>query len=82
MHSLHGFRTSFSTLMNKRGFDSQLIELQLSHHKRDAFASIYDRSERITERRKLMQDWSDHIDELRGYELRLTRLPARRRVRA
>jgi integrase len=82
MHSLHGFRTSFSTLMNERGFDSQLIELQLSHRKRDAVASIYDRSERIPERRKLMQDWSDYIDELRGYELPLTQLPAKRRARA
>ena len=64
----HGFRVSFSTILNDRGTDSALVELQLSHAKRDKVAGVYDRSERVPERRKLMQDWSDLIDELKGYK--------------
>jgi integrase len=64
-HVPHGFRSSFSTIMNERGHDSALIELQLSHRKRDKIAGIYDRSERVPARRDLMQAWSDLIDELK-----------------
>lgn len=62
----HGFRVSASTLLNELGFDSQLIELQLSHRKGDKVAAIYDRSERLAERRVMMQRWSDYIEELKG----------------
>lgn len=64
-HVPHGFRSSFSTILNERGFDAALIELQLSHAKRDKIAGIYDRSERVPDRRKMMQDWSDIIDLLK-----------------
>jgi len=64
-HVVHGFRSSFSTIMNENGHDSVLIDLQLSHRKRDKIAGIYDRSERVPERRKLLQDWSDLIDRLK-----------------
>jgi integrase len=64
-HVPHGFRSSFSTIMNENGADSALIELQLSHRKRDRIAGIYDRSERVPERRKLMQAWADLIDKLK-----------------
>ena len=66
VHTVHGFRSSFSTLMNEAGHDAALIELQLSHRKRDKIASIYDRSERVLERRALMQRWADYIDELKA----------------
>jgi integrase len=65
-HVPHGFRSSFSTILNERGHDSALIELQLSHRKRDRIAGIYDRSERVPERRALMQSWADLIDTLKG----------------
>lgn len=65
-HVPHGFRSSFSTIMNNRGVDSALTSLQLSHAKRDKVAGIYDRSERVPDRVKLMQDWSDLIDEMKA----------------
>jgi integrase len=64
-HVPHGFRVSASTLLNERGFDSALIELQLSHAKRDKIAGIYDRSQRAAERKVMMQAWSDCIEELK-----------------
>jgi integrase len=66
VHTVHGFRSSFSTLMNELGeFDPAVIELQLSHAKKDKIAGIYDRSQRVPDRIKLMQRWADYIDELK-----------------
>jgi integrase len=65
-HSVHGFRSTASTSLNELGWDSALIELQLAHVKRDAVAGVYDRSQRIPERRRMMQEWADYIDELRA----------------
>jgi integrase len=69
-HVPHGFRVSASTLLNELGFDSALIELQLSHAKRDMVAGIYDRSQRVAERKAMMQRWSDYIDELKAKRAR------------
>jgi integrase len=64
-HSVHGFRSTASTLLNELGFDSALIELQLAHVKSDKVAGIYDRSQRLGDRRKMMQAWGDYLDTLR-----------------
>jgi integrase len=68
----HGLRTSFSTLMHEAGHESELIELQLSHRKRGAIRSVYDKSERVAERATLMQAWSDTIDELKARRVTVT----------
>jgi integrase len=66
-HTMHGFRSSASTLLNgELHIDSALVEMQLAHVKGDRIAGIYDRSQRIAERRDLMQRWSDYCDQLRA----------------
>jgi len=65
-HTAHGFRSTFSTLANELGWNADLIELQLAHAPRDKVRAAYNRSVRIDERRKMMQDWADHLDRLRG----------------
>jgi integrase len=66
-HTMHGFRSSASTLLNgELGIDSALIELQLAHVKGDRVAGIYDRSQRLPERRAMMQKWSDYLDQLKA----------------
>lgn len=65
-HSSHGFRSSFSTIMNGAGADPRIIELCLAHGNPDRIAAIYNRAEFEPERRALMQQWADLIDELRG----------------
>jgi integrase len=63
----HGFRATASTLLNgELGYDSALVELQLGHAPRDRVAGIYDRSQRISERRELMQRWADYLDQLKS----------------
>lgn len=61
----HGFRAMASTLLNERGTAPDLIELQLAHRERDRVRAAYNRAERIKERTKLMQDWSNYLDKLR-----------------
>jgi hypothetical protein len=39
--------------------------LQLGHAKRDRVAAVYDRAQRLPERRKMMQEWADYLDSLR-----------------
>ncbi len=66
-HTLHGFRSCASTLLHgELGIESALVELQLAHAKADKVAGIYDRSQRIPERRELMQKWADYLDRLRA----------------
>jgi integrase len=62
----HGFRAMASTLLNERGIAPDLIELQLAHRERNNARAAYNRAERIRERIKLMQDWSNYLDKLRG----------------
>jgi integrase len=61
----HGFRALASTLLNERGVAPDLIELQLAHRERNKVRAAYNRAERMKERAKLMQGWSDHLDRLR-----------------
>jgi integrase len=64
----HGFRAMASTLLNERGFSPDVIELQLAHAERNKVRAAYNRAERLPERRKMMQDWADYLDELRRAE--------------
>jgi integrase len=62
----HGFRVSFSSLMNGANADPKIIEACLAHGSPDKVAAIYNRAQYKPERRKLMQDWADLIDELKA----------------
>lgn len=61
----HGFRSTASTLLNERGFAPDIIELQLAHKSADKVRATYNRAERLEERRKMMQEWADYLDELK-----------------
>lgn len=61
----HGFRAMASTRLNELGFNGDLIELQLAHKPLDKIRAAYNRAERMEERRQMMQQWADYLDELR-----------------
>lgn len=61
----HGFRSMASTLLNEQGFPPDVIELQLAHRERNAVRAIYNRAQRLDERKKMMQAWANHLDKLR-----------------
>ena len=67
VHSLHGFRTSFSSMANVSGLWSEdAIERQLAHADRNSIRGVYSRDAFWPERQRLMQWWSDRIDEMRN----------------
>lgn len=65
-HSWHGFRTTASTLLREIGWDSDLIERQLSHDVGSDVKRAYDKSTLFPIRRQMMQAWADYLDELRN----------------
>lgn len=59
----HGLRSIASTYLNEQGYDSELIEVALSHINSDRIKTAYDRGERIKQRFELLQAWADFIEE-------------------
>lgn len=61
----HGFRSVASTVLNESGqWSSDAIELQLSHAEPNQVRGAYNRAQRIEERTRMMQWWSDYLDSL------------------
>jgi integrase len=63
----HGFRAMFSTVANEKSdFDRAVIDTQLAHSIGNSVSRAYNRAQYLRERVKLMQWWSDYLDELKG----------------
>ena len=61
----HGFRTTASTLLNEQGWNPDAIERQLAHTPRDQVRAAYNRAQYLDERRRMMQEWADYLDNLK-----------------
>jgi integrase len=64
-HCAHGFRSSASTILNERGYDSRVIEVALAHQDENKVRAAYNRAQFWPERQRLLQDWADLLDEFR-----------------
>ena len=64
----HGFRSMASTRLNELGYNSDLIEIQLSHSQANKVRAAYNHAEYLDERRLMMQEWSDYLDKLQNKE--------------
>jgi integrase len=62
-HTMHSFRAVFTTWAKENGYDRDVIETSLHHHKRGVSAH-YDFAAYLPQRRVLAQAWSDHIDSM------------------
>ncbi len=65
----HGFRAVARTLLDEvegLEFPVDIIEHQLAHSVRDALGRAYNRTTKLPQRRKMMQAWSDYLDELKA----------------
>jgi integrase len=60
----HGFRSTASTVLNENTFPPDVVERQLAHSERDKVRGAYNHAQYLPERRKMMQWWADHLDEL------------------
>jgi integrase len=62
--SAHGFRSTASTLLNEAGFRGDVIERQLAHQERNNVRASYNHADYMSERKTMMQQWADMIDEI------------------
>lgn len=60
----HGFRSMASTLLNELGARHDVIEKALAHGDGDKIRAIYNRAEYFEERREMMQNFADYLDDL------------------
>jgi integrase len=60
--TVHGFRSTASTILNEHEFNPDWIERQLAHVDANAIRGIYNSAEWITGRRKMLCWWSDYLD--------------------
>ncbi|MFN3746405.1 MAG: tyrosine-type recombinase/integrase [Hyphomicrobiaceae bacterium] len=59
-HVPHGWRATFSTVMNERNrADREIIDLMLGHIPRGSVEGAYNRAEHMAERRAIAQAWAD-----------------------
>ena len=65
--TVHGFRSSaVSFLLSKFGYSKEVTEAALSHVPDVPLGNTYIRTDYREERKKMMQEWADHLDALRG----------------
>ncbi len=67
--TIHGFRAIASTILNEEGFKSDWIERQLAHSERNSIRASYNYAQYLTERREMMQWYSDYIDSMKNKNL-------------
>jgi integrase len=59
--SPHAFRRTASTMLNERGYRSDVIERQLAHMERNRIRAAYNKATYLAERTKMMQDWANYV---------------------
>lgn len=64
-HTFHGFRSMASTLLNELGYNPDWIERQLAHCERNGVRAAYNYAEYLPERRRMVQEYADYLDNLR-----------------
>ncbi|MEO6625537.1 MAG: site-specific integrase, partial [Burkholderiaceae bacterium] len=62
----HGFRAMARTILGEHlEVNPEVIEAQLAHGKSGPLGSAYDRTTYMSQRRKMMSEWADYLDQLR-----------------
>lgn len=63
----HGFRAMARTILHERlNIDPSIIEHQLAHKVPDVLGQAYNRTKFIEQRKAMMQQWADYLDELKA----------------
>ena len=65
--TIHGFRSSFMTICEEEEIETNIAitEMAVNHAVKGALGDTYRRGTFLKQRKKLMQDWSNYIDELK-----------------
>jgi integrase len=65
----HGFRATARTILEEKlGFRADFIEHQLSHLVKDPNRRAYNRTSFLSERKEMMQKWSDFLERLKNLD--------------
>jgi integrase len=63
----HGFRAMARTILHERlNIDPSIIEHQLAHKVPDTLGQAYNRTKFIEQRKVMMQQWANYLDELKA----------------
>jgi len=62
----HGFRGTAATLLNELGWDSKIVDFQLSHWEKSSVSAAYNHAEYLKQRTEMMQAWADYCDTLKA----------------
>lgn len=60
----HGFRSLARTVLGEMGHRFEVLEAMLSHRHKDQTVAAYDRAQYIEERRTMMQQYADYLDNI------------------
>lgn len=69
--TVHGFRSTASTILNEREFNRDWVEMQLAHAEGD-IRSVYNAAEWLAGRRTMMNWWSEHLEQISRCEVLAT----------
>ena len=64
----HGIRATISTALNEIGYNTKWIDAQLSHADPHQVSAAYNHAEYVEQRRHMMQDWADRLDQWEGQD--------------
>lgn len=64
--TMHGFRHMASTHLNEMEYNRDWIEAQLAHKDSNTTRAVYNQAQYLSQRQKMMQEWVDFLDELKG----------------
>tara|TARA_R110000787_G_scaffold42377_19_gene104254 strand:+ start:4406 stop:5605 length:1200 start_codon:yes stop_codon:yes gene_type:complete len=62
--TMHGFRHLISTALNDKGYAVDWVERQLAHGDPDKIRGTYNKAAYLEQRRKMMQNWADYLDDI------------------
>ncbi len=60
----HGLRSIFSTTMNEKEFNAEIIEVCLAHFEYSSVRGTYNKAKYLEQRKEYMQWWADFVEDL------------------
>ena len=64
--TVHGFRSTISTLLNEKGKNPDIIERLLAHQEGNKVRAAYNHAEYLQQRRDTLQWLANYLDSLNG----------------
>jgi len=70
--TIHGFRSSFLTICEEEEIETNvaILEMAVNHAVKGALGDTYRRGTFLKQRKTLMQNWSDYIDDMRRHHIK------------